>query len=214
MAISDPVGRAHAVRTPLQAARLMARLEHEISEDHTASQEWHEHADEAIDQLRRRFPTARRLDAYMNPPLSSPAARAGLRQPPSHDHELPREPRGWAHGLPTHRSRHRRPDAPGSARRGRGVRHTLEAAGVLATLAAAVALLVRHARRHPRHALAGGVVLVAIATGRPHLVVTAGTVAAMVLIWRRRPGARPRVPRAPKIPSASLRMPARPRWPR
>ena len=41
MAISDSIGRARAARTPLQGARLMARLEHEISEDLTASEEWH-----------------------------------------------------------------------------------------------------------------------------------------------------------------------------
>ena len=77
MAIADPLGKARAARTPVHAARLMARLEHEISFDETASEEWHGHADEAIDELRARFPTARTLDAYLQPPASSPAARAG-----------------------------------------------------------------------------------------------------------------------------------------
>jgi hypothetical protein len=82
-------------------------------------------------------------------------------------------------------------------------------------IAGALALLLRHARRHPRHALAGGVVLVALATGRPSLIVTAGTIATMIVIVRRRPGALnpPRPPRAPRMPSPP-RMPIPPRWPR
>jgi hypothetical protein len=125
MAISDPIGRARAVRTALQAARLMARIEHEISEDCTASEEWHEQADQAIDELRRRFLGARRLDAYMEPPLSSSAARAGLREPPEHPSGSSRQRPSERSGVPT----------AGSARRRRRVRHALEAAGVLAVAA-------------------------------------------------------------------------------
>jgi hypothetical protein len=78
MAVSDPIAKARACRTAKQAARLMARLEHEISHDSNASEEWYALADRAIDDLRIRFPTARTLDAYLEPPASSPAARAGL----------------------------------------------------------------------------------------------------------------------------------------
>ena len=77
MAISDPIGRARATTTPLRAARLMARIKHEISGDLSASEEWHEQADRAIDDLRQRFPGARQLDVFTQPPASSPAARAG-----------------------------------------------------------------------------------------------------------------------------------------
>lgn len=57
----------------------MAGLEREISEDLTASEEWHHTADTAIDELRARFPTARSLDACLEPTASSPAARAAAR---------------------------------------------------------------------------------------------------------------------------------------
>jgi hypothetical protein len=93
---------------------------------------------------------------------------------------------------------------------------------------------VRHARRHPKHAVAGGVVLVALATGRPTVIVTAATVGAMIALVRRRPGALnpPRPPRAPHMPNAlrtssargriagvsrarqGQRMPSPPQWPR
>jgi len=112
MAIADPIGKARAVSTPLQAARLMARLEHEISFDESASEEWHQSADKAIDGLRARFPSARTLDAYMQPPAGSPAARAGIRV------RKATRRRGWA-----------------------------RRAGVLALLAAVVAIIWRLARR-------------------------------------------------------------------
>jgi hypothetical protein len=199
MALSDPIRRARAVRTPLQAARLMARLEHEISWDLTASEEWHLAADQANDELRARFPppapwtrisSRRRVRPRREPACASarPAAnrpRRGLQR-----ERVTIQPARWP------------------ARPRRRLRHSFEAAAVLVGLAAAIAVLARHVRRHPRHALAGGVALAAFATGRPTLIVTAVTLAAMIFIVRRRPGAVPRVPRMPRPP----RMPAAPRW--
>jgi hypothetical protein len=223
MAISDPIGRANAVRTPLQAARLMARLEHEISEDPSASEEWHEQADRAIDSLRERFPTARTLDAYMQPPASSPAARAtlwadprpGTPSPasrPAHDDAPGRRqpPRSSGSDRPARKPR----PASTSPRRRRTVRHAIEAAGVLAALASIAALVLRHLRRHPKHFMVAGVVVLGVATGRPTVIGTAAVIMALVTLARRgqvpRPPAPPRPPRAP----VALRAPRAPRSPR
>jgi hypothetical protein len=80
MALTDPLGHARRVTTPKQAARLMARLEHETSYDESASEEWHGQAGDALHHLRTSFPDAHKLDAYREPPASSPSARAGMRR--------------------------------------------------------------------------------------------------------------------------------------
>ena len=176
MAISDSIGRARAARTPLQGARLMARLEHEISEDLTASEEWHAAADRAIDEQRVQFPTARTLDAYLEPPPSSSAGRAGLRDwPPRDDRPL---------------------------RRRRTACHALEAAGVFAALAGAVALVVRHVRRHPRHAVTGPVVVAIATVDRPRSSPRArsqqwcGSRVAVLELFHALPGCRARLGRS------------------
>jgi hypothetical protein len=210
MRIDDPISLARTCRTARQAARAMAALEAEISLADGRPEAWYLDADRAIDSLRQRFPGATQLDAYTEPPGLSPTARKRLwSDPPAAETEEATDADPVFDRLPSGREPRRRP------RPRRGIRHALEAAGLLAALAAAIALLVRHARRHPKHAVAGGVVLVALASGRPHLIVTAGVIATMIALVRRRPGALnpPRPPRAPRTPSA-LRMPAPPRWPR
>jgi hypothetical protein len=81
---------------------------------------------------------------------------------------------------------------------------------VLVAVGAGVALLARHVRRHPKHAVAAGVALLAVSTGRPSVLVTASVAAAMIAIVRRRPGALPRAPQPPRMP----RPPRAPRLPR
>jgi hypothetical protein len=209
MRIDDPISLARSCRTAHQAAGAMAALETEISLTDDRPETWYVDADRAIDRLRQRFPGATQLDAYTEPPGLSRTARKRLWSDPQVN--TINEGVDLEHSLPSHDHEH----PHGSTRRRRGIRQVLEAAGLLAALAAAIALFLRHARRHPKHAVAGGVVLVALTAGRPHLIVTAGVIATMVALVRRRPGALnpPRPPRAPRMPSA-LRMPAPPRWPR
>lgn len=83
-------------------------------------------------------------------------------------------------------------------------RRLLEAGAILAALA----LMVRWLRRRPRHTLAAGVVVVALAAGRPTLIGTTAAIAGMVYLARRRPGAI-RPPRAPRWPTG-MRAPAAP----
>jgi hypothetical protein len=210
MRIDNPLIYARSVRTEHQAGAALAAIEHEISYGNRAER-WYEEADEALAHIHARWPRAHMRDSYRQPPPLSHPARKLLWSNWPEDAATPHEPDGDAHRRASQvNTFNERADLRRSHRR-RGIRHTLEAAGLLAALAAVIALLVRH----PRHALAGGVVLVALASGRPSLIVTAATVGAMVALVRRRPGALnpPRPPRAPRTPSA-LRVPAPPRWPR
>ena len=68
----------------------------------------------------------------------------------------------------------------------------VEFGAVVATVAAVVALLAQHARRHPRHAVAAGVVVLTAATGRPTIITPAAAVAGM--FWIARKGHAPRLP--------------------
>jgi hypothetical protein len=198
----------------------MAALETEISLADDRPEAWYLDADRAIDSLRQRFPGVTQLDAYTEPPGLSPTARKRLWSDPPADNApiegvvLPETEEARNAGPVFDRPAGGREPRRGPRRRRRGIRHTLEAAGLLAALAAAIVLVKRHARRHPKHALAGGIVLLAVMSGRPHLIVTAAAIAAMVFIVRRRPGALnpPRPPRAPSMPRPP-RTPSAPRWP-
>jgi hypothetical protein len=171
----SPLALASSCRTERQAARAAAALEAEISLGER-SEDWYDLADEALDDLHRRFPGFTRLDSYRLPRPLAPAARRELDKP--------------------------------SRRRHRG----LELAAAVAAILTAILLGIRHARRHPRRTAAGALVLVSLVSGHPTWIGTAGVIAAMVILVRKRPGmfGPLRPPRAPRMPQAP-RMLQRPR---
>jgi hypothetical protein len=205
MNLDRSLEQAHHVRGHRRAAVLYNSIEYElVLGEPTAAQETQ--GERALARLEQRFPgvktAAREVD---QPPGLSRRAGARLRD-------------GADAGDPRHAPRDALSRGGGRSRQGhRLALRTLELGAFVAVVAAGAALLWAAIRRHPRHAVAGGVVALAIATGRPSIIGTACVIAAM--IWAARRGGMPRAPRPPRLPApprppTSLRAPRAPRWPR
>jgi hypothetical protein len=205
----------HARRSRRRAAVLFNDIEYELALGApTAAQE--RHGELALELLERRFPgvKAEARDVEQPPSLSR---RAGERlRDGARTIKPSRSARPGAHPRlrePSRRDRHE----PRRPRRRRVALRTLELGAVVAAVAAGAALLVRHCRRHPKHAVAAGVVVLAVGTGRPSLIGTAAVIAALIAIARR--GHAPRAPQPPALPRAPHppalpRAPGAPRWSR